>query len=69
MFDRAWIENELAGLIIQLHQIEGAIAVLQQMLKQLEEAGSCASSLDLTLDELQDMLPPGHVIEGGIEPL
>lgn len=72
-FDRAWIENELAGLIVQLHQTEGAISVLQQMLQQLDSdqqrkngAGEPAPNL-ITMDQLGDMLPVGHTIEG-IEP-
>lgn len=46
MFDRDWIETELAGLEAQLaqtitllHQLEGAIQVLQQMRDQLNNSG------------------------------
>jgi hypothetical protein len=42
MFDRAWIENELAGLIVQKHQVDGAISVLQQMLTLLDAAEQAA---------------------------
>lgn len=67
MFDRAWIERELAGLIVQFHQTEGAINVLQQMLAQLDGAVSPAPPA-LTLADLEAALPEGHRIEGGIEP-
>ncbi len=62
MFDRAWLENELAGLIIQLHQTEGAIAVLRQMIAQWEAANPPS-----TLPHLEDLLPEG-VIVGEITP-
>lgn len=60
MFDKAWLENELAGLIIQLHQIEGAIAVLKQMLAQWEAAQAASPALP----QLSDLLPAGVVIDG-----
>lgn len=70
MFDRAWLENELTGLIVQLHQIEGAIQVLQQMLAQLDGAEQQPAPDALTLQELQSVLPEGHQIdtERGIQP-
>lgn len=68
MFDRAWIEGELAKLIVQLHQTEGAISVLQQMLEYLDGAEQSAAPPGLTMDDLQELLPEGHKIEGGFEP-
>lgn len=69
MFDRVWIERELAGLIVQLHQTEGAIAVLQQMLTQLDGAAQVAPD-GITLAELETMLPEGHTVdhERGVQP-
>jgi hypothetical protein len=63
MFTREWIEKELAGLIVQLHQTEGAISVLQQMLTSLEQAEQSAAP-ELTLAEFEALLPEGHKIEG-----
>lgn len=47
MFDRAWIETELAGIeaqlaqtIVLLHQLEGAKQVLEQMRDQLNSSGA-----------------------------
>lgn len=47
MFDRAWIETELAGIeaqlaqtIVLLHQLEGAKQVLEQMRDQLNNSGA-----------------------------
>jgi len=67
MFDRAWLERELAGLIVQLHQTEGAISVLQQMLAQLDGAAATAPP-ERALAALEAALPEGYRIEGGIEP-
>jgi hypothetical protein len=72
LFDRAWIERELAGLIVQLHQTEGAISVLQQMLTQLDENHKHNGAVDtapdgLTLEQFEALLPPGDRIEGIIE--
>lgn len=67
MFDLAWIERELAGLIIQLHQTEGAIAVLQQMKAQLEGAAQSAPQDALTLSDLEALLPAGDRVEEGIQ--
>lgn len=70
MFDRAWLENELAGLIIQLHQTEGAISVIQQMIAQLDQAEASAlqaTTADppiLTEQDLLKVLPPGARILG-----
>lgn len=66
MFDLAWIENELAGLIISLHRIEGMIEVLQQM-KAQAEAAQVAPVPTLSLEQLQEMLPPGHQIIGEVQ--
>ena len=60
MFDRSWLENELAGLIIQLHQTEGAISVIQQMIAQLDQAATAeATAPILTEQDLLKVLPLG----------
>ena len=68
IFDREWIENELIGLesqltklIVQLHQTEGAIQVLQQMLQHTNGAEQSAPLLN-------DILPEGVTIES-IDPI
>lgn len=69
MFTREWIENELAGLesqlaqiIVQLHQTEGAIQALQQMQAALNAEDG------IPLDELVETIMPGATIES-IEPV
>lgn len=69
MFTREWIENELAGLesqlaqiIVQLHQTEGAIQALQQM------QGALNAEDGIPLDELVDTIMPGATIES-IDPI
>lgn len=70
MFDLAWLETELAGLMVQLHRIEGAIEVLQQMKAQLNTGAAQVAPDSVTLAELETMLPAGYTIdtERGIQP-
>lgn len=58
MFTREWCETELTQLIITLHQAEGMISMLRQMLAALDN-----ESPAITLDELEAMLPEGTRIE------
>ena len=62
MFDRQWLENELNGLIAQLHRTEGAISVLQAMIEQLDRADN--EPPGMPLDEFQATLPEGYTVEG-----
>lgn len=71
MFDRDWIANEIAGLekqlaetIVLLHQIEGALKVLQQMEQQL---GGVEESTPLPL--LDDVLASAGLTVEEISPL
>ncbi len=60
MFTREWIEGELTRLIIQLHQTEGMISMLRQMLQALDQA----ELPGMTLEQFEDLLPEGHTVEG-----
>ena len=64
-FDRAWLENERLGLLIEQARLAGMLSVIEQMIAQLDGADSSPA---LTLDALQTLLPDGDRIEGGIEP-
>jgi hypothetical protein len=68
VFDRTWIDEQLARLIIQLHQTEGMISLLQQMADYLDGAADKTAPSELTLDDLEALLPEGHKIVGGFEP-
>jgi hypothetical protein len=69
-FNRDWIERETARLIMVLHQTEGQIAMLQQMLSYLDNGAAPSAPDALTLEALQNKLPDGHKIdlERGVAP-
>ena len=60
MFTREWIEGELTRLIIQLHQTEGMISMLRQMLQALDQV----ESPGMTFEQFEELLPEGHTVDG-----
>lgn len=60
MFTHDWFDREIAALIVQLHQVEGAINVLRQMKQALDSP----AEPEISMDDLQAMLPDGMVLEG-----
>lgn len=70
LFSREWLVNELAGLeqqlgqlIIGVHQTEGAIQVIQQMIQQLDNGAAQPAAPALTLDEFENLLPEGFRVD------
>jgi type II secretory pathway component PulM len=75
--DRAFLQNELAGLerqqaetIQRLHQLDGAIQAVQQLIAALDKQAAQATrdGEEVSPVDLAAILPPGYTAEGDLEP-